>query len=432
MPYTIATDDDGQYCVYKAGSNGEPTGDTLGCHKTQDQAAAQIGAIEANEKGEHAMPEQHTRIMRAYVDRAGMADEPGAPMRFVASTEDVARDGGIVAADGWSLDSYRANPVFLWAHDYATLPLGRAEVEVQDGRLMASVTFDQADDFARQVESKYRRGFLNAVSVGWNTTEYADARALPEGALWMSLKHELLDVSAVPVPADPGALAERQRSALAAWTRALMQPEPETQPEPDNPQPDATDGEPAWADVAAAMVACVRTAGDDPEEARLAQYNALLPTYRRLGKVAPEWLGDTVVSALGPAELRGLFLSGEPDLCPDAFAEPEPPTESPTGDRGGDDGPAAGSVLAEIAERLESRVLRAVLARLEAKGIAAPRDQAPEPQPEPSTSGGDDGAGQRDTPEASAPIDSTLQGILERLESRNERIRERSPDQGHL
>lgn len=49
MPYTIA-ERGGEYCVFKADAAGEPTGDTLGCHATQDEAAAQIGAIEASEK----------------------------------------------------------------------------------------------------------------------------------------------------------------------------------------------------------------------------------------------------------------------------------------------------------------------------------------------------------------------------------------------
>lgn len=51
MPYTVAKNgpDDKPFCIYKRDADGNPTGETLGCHATQDEAGAQIGAIEANE-----------------------------------------------------------------------------------------------------------------------------------------------------------------------------------------------------------------------------------------------------------------------------------------------------------------------------------------------------------------------------------------------
>lgn len=49
MPYTISRNAGQEYCVYKADADGEPMGEALGCHDTQDKAAAQIGAIEAEE-----------------------------------------------------------------------------------------------------------------------------------------------------------------------------------------------------------------------------------------------------------------------------------------------------------------------------------------------------------------------------------------------
>lgn len=49
MPYTISKNDAGEYCVYKRGEDDEPMGDPLGCHKSQDEASAQIGAIETSE-----------------------------------------------------------------------------------------------------------------------------------------------------------------------------------------------------------------------------------------------------------------------------------------------------------------------------------------------------------------------------------------------
>lgn len=49
MPYTIV-EQDSEFCVYRADDKGEPMGDTLGCHPTQEKAGAQIGAIEHSEE----------------------------------------------------------------------------------------------------------------------------------------------------------------------------------------------------------------------------------------------------------------------------------------------------------------------------------------------------------------------------------------------
>jgi len=147
-----------------------------------------------------------TRILRGLCVRA--AGGPGTAIQFVASTEGVKRGGEALLAGDWRLDNYRRNPVVLWVHDYGgrTLPIGRAvDVRIKSAALLADIVFDQEDAFARQVEDKYRRGFLNAVSVGWQD--------VMEGKrTW----HDLMDISAVPVPADPSALTLAERRALSA------------------------------------------------------------------------------------------------------------------------------------------------------------------------------------------------------------------------
>lgn len=159
------------------------------------------------------------RYLRAYRADTGKPSDTG-PMRFVASTENVARDGLTIAADGWQLANYRKNPIVLWAHDYFgnRPPIGRAEVKVEGKELLADVTFDAGDSFAADIERKYRQGFLSAVSVGWDTLEI-DGKVPEPGELMAVMfggahgktitKAELLDISAVPVPGDPDALKER-------------------------------------------------------------------------------------------------------------------------------------------------------------------------------------------------------------------------------
>ena len=154
-------------------------------------------------------------FLRAFRDTPvdGNEGSPGEPIRFIASTSGIKRDGLDLDQNLWHLDNYRRNNVFLWVHDYMgqTLPLGRVDVSIEDGDLAADVLFDQEDDFARKVESKYRRGFLHAVSVGWDDVEIEGQK-----------RFDLLDVSAVPVPGDPDALMERQQIALRSLGRSLL------------------------------------------------------------------------------------------------------------------------------------------------------------------------------------------------------------------
>ena len=153
-------------------------------------------------------------FLRGYREKQEPGQE-GEPIRFIASTEGIGRDGYVIEASGWDLENYRKNPVVLWGHDYMgqRLPIGKAEVEVKGKQLVADVMFDQQDQFARDIESKYRRGFLNAVSVGWDTLE---VRPPKDGKPPVIIRAELLDVSGVPVGGDPDALAAREARALIA------------------------------------------------------------------------------------------------------------------------------------------------------------------------------------------------------------------------
>lgn len=231
------------------------------------------------------------QFLRAFAQRGAAEGKPGDAIRFIASTEGIKRDGMDLRAEDWYLENFQKNPVFLWAHDYFgnRLPLGRVEAHVEGKQLLADVWFDQEDEFARAVEGKYRRGFLHTVSVGWNFIEMDQRHVM-----------DLLDISGVPVPGDPDALVVRQYNAL----RDIVE---------DAGEVDGSE-EVAWRKVAAEMVAIFRLAADDTDESRERRYKALLPKYRRLGKVAPEFRSSEALAALGVEEVEGLFLEGEPDL----------------------------------------------------------------------------------------------------------------------
>jgi hypothetical protein len=164
-----------------------------------------------------------TNYHRGYAVQ-GIENEPaGSPIPFVASTPGVKRDGLDLRAQGWRLDNYVRNPVFLWAHGRSDPSLGRVTAEAGDS-LRTQVFFDQEDDFARKIESKYRRGFLNAVSVGWDFVDSNGARAdvsrMTLAAVRDKAFYDLTELSGVPVPADPDALV--QRAALGRLGRELV------------------------------------------------------------------------------------------------------------------------------------------------------------------------------------------------------------------
>jgi hypothetical protein len=250
-----------------------------------------------------------TNYLRGLHVRADDDTNTSGPIRFVASTEGVKRDGLEIKAESWELENYRKNPVVLWSHDYwgTHLPVGRADVNVEGKSLIASVTFDPDDEFARAIERKYRNGFLNTVSVGWDSRGDTN---------------ELLDISAVPVPGDPDALMERQIRGLASIGEKLI----ELTDEPDAPVGD--DAEAVWQGTALRMARLFTSAADDAFDDR--EYRRLCRTYQRLGKTPPEVPGH--LDKLGVAERRGLFLAGEPDLVPELFAVPTMVDEPATPD----------------------------------------------------------------------------------------------------
>jgi hypothetical protein len=147
----------------------------------------------------------------------------------VASSTGVNRYGYALRNDGWRLDNFNANPVLLWMHNPMRPPIGQGKA-LSDGTriILDDVTFDREDELARLVESKYRRGFLNAVSVGYH---FLDADGKPVEDWWRLTNeqinteclYDLAEVSAVSVPGDPRAVAEHSRLALANLGKELVE-----------------------------------------------------------------------------------------------------------------------------------------------------------------------------------------------------------------
>lgn len=267
-----------------------------------------------------------TQYLRAYAERADDAAKLGDPMRFVASTANVARDGLVIPADAWQLENFRKNPVFLWSHDYFSRPpIGKVtNVSVEDDRLIADVQFDGEDEFAVAIERKYRSGVLSAVSVGWDTLSMEP----PNGPNTVPriTRADLLDVSAVPVPSDPDALKVRQQRGLATMAHDILKVvEPDDTPnsnsDPLNPNPETPPAaRMSWEEASGQMVRLLRPYVQRPEDERRAEYRRLQREYERHKKTPPEYLPQDAIDALTADEIRGLFVEGEPETHADAFA----------------------------------------------------------------------------------------------------------------
>jgi hypothetical protein len=161
-----------------------------------------------------------------------------ATLDFISSTATLDRYHEIIEPAGWHLDSYRRNPVFQNAHNYGDIlfTLGKAliteirsiprEAPNQLSTLNShpSTALYQRIQFATDVNpiariayGLYKGAFLNAVSVGFVPIRWKDGAASTEpasdGATPASpcrrryLEQELLEVSAVAIPANPDALA---------------------------------------------------------------------------------------------------------------------------------------------------------------------------------------------------------------------------------
>ncbi len=197
---------------------------------------------------------------------SSLESNPSGPcLDFIASDDSLDRYGEVISAAGWRLDTYRRNPVFQNAHQYGdiTFTLGKAlitevrSVAASPGEpstphsarrtphLFHRVQFaTDVNPIARIAYGLYQGKFLNAVSVGFIPLRWIDANGVEHTAPSVSaaegsgrgrlvsaslelqprqneaaaaqrstrcrrkyLEQELLEVSAVGIPANPNALA---------------------------------------------------------------------------------------------------------------------------------------------------------------------------------------------------------------------------------
>tara|TARA_Y100000310_G_scaffold101137_1_gene99041 strand:- start:1569 stop:2789 length:1221 start_codon:yes stop_codon:yes gene_type:complete len=143
-------------------------------------------------------------------------------LEMAGSTEDIDRMGDSIKSAGWQLAPFKKNPVFLWGHDYSQPPIGRATkvwLDKDSKRLMFNIEFADRDiyPFADTIYKLYKGGFLHATSVGFIPLEWegkGEDNPLPNRTGNVFTKQELLELSAVPVPANAHALVSAREQGL--------------------------------------------------------------------------------------------------------------------------------------------------------------------------------------------------------------------------
>lgn len=125
----------------------------------------------------------------------------------VGSSGIIDRHGESINPEGWVLDNYVKNPVVLFAHDYRSLPVGKADkVWFEDGKLLFNIKFADTQ-MGNEVFSLFKDGFLNAFSVGLIPEEWGTSGK----DAYTIMKQELLELSVVPIPANPEALGKDEQ-----------------------------------------------------------------------------------------------------------------------------------------------------------------------------------------------------------------------------
>ena len=126
----------------------------------------------------------------------------------VASTENVDRDREIIEVSGWKLENFLKNPVLIWGHNYHIPPIGRVLWVKQEGdALKFKAQFHNKTQLASEVWELYKSGYLKAFSVGFIPRSWEDKEG-NENVRRVFKEVELLEISAVPVPANPDALVQ--------------------------------------------------------------------------------------------------------------------------------------------------------------------------------------------------------------------------------
>lgn len=176
-----------------------------------------IGEFRERLKTGKQKPQTGVRFVSAQQDVT--ASDDARTITFVFSDSSVDRYGDTIDARGWILDNYRSNPIALFGHDSGSVEnvIGRAHnVRIEGQRLLGDIEFMEAgvNPTAEAVFQMVKGGFLKSVSVGFAPIEWTltKDKNRPGGVDFK--KQELLEISIVPIPANPNALQQAKAAGI--------------------------------------------------------------------------------------------------------------------------------------------------------------------------------------------------------------------------
>lgn len=115
----------------------------------------------------------------------------------IASTETEDRSGDSLKIKDWDFKDFKQNPVLQAGHDYRPqYTIGIAKnLRIEDKKVLFEPVFHTITTLAKDIKEMYEKGFLKAWSVGFIPADVSSNE-----------KHQLLEISAVAVPANAEAL----------------------------------------------------------------------------------------------------------------------------------------------------------------------------------------------------------------------------------
>jgi len=132
-----------------------------------------------------------------------LTEKVGEKLLAIASTDTKDRVGDVVKVDGWDLKNFKKNPILLFAHKYDEPPIGYAKnIKIQNNQLVFEPIFHEITQLAREIKAMFMAEppIMKAWSVGFIPLQF------DEQDRHIIAKQELLEISAVPVPANAEAL----------------------------------------------------------------------------------------------------------------------------------------------------------------------------------------------------------------------------------
>lgn len=146
------------------------------------------------------------KILKFLVSEKADVNESERSIVHYASTKDLDRDNEIVVPEGIDLTNFKKNPQVLWNHmswGSAINTIGKSLWQKVDDKGLLCKTEFAPTNLGSECFELYKGGFLTSWSIGFMAKEWTDTG----DNIRTFIKTELLEYSAVTIPANPEAIS---------------------------------------------------------------------------------------------------------------------------------------------------------------------------------------------------------------------------------